>query len=135
MKNISITFFLVFFMTACQKDTDEPQQANYTIEGRWLWVPNNGATANTMYEFKDGIRYTYYCSLNECNPTYWNSLPISAAIPGPHKYTFKNDTLKVDLNFGNKLVTAVTFDCKGGRVNFVTLGYSLYKVGVNQNCN
>ena len=135
MKKLFITLFILFFISACKKDSAKQLESNYTMEGRWLWVPTNGATPNTMYEFKNGIRYTYYCGQNVCDPTYWNSLTISDAIPGPHNYTFKDDTLIVDLNFGNKLVSAVTFECEGGKVNFVTAGYSLYRVGVNQNCN
>ena len=135
MKKLFIPLFLIFFILACKKDSPKQAQPNSTIEGRWLSVPINGASANTMYEFKDGMRYTYYCSANNCDASYWNSLRISDAIPGPHTYTFVNDTLKVDLNFGNKIVTAVTFGCEGGKVNFVTPGYSLFKVGVNQNCN
>ncbi|MDA8753810.1 hypothetical protein N9N24_04865 [Candidatus Marinimicrobia bacterium] len=38
-----------------------------------------GQTANTMYEFIDDLRYTYYCSsdTNECDLSYWNSLDTS----------------------------------------------------------
>ena len=31
-------------------------------------------------------------------------------------YTFENDILIVDLNFGNELVTQVTFECDGGKL-------------------
>jgi hypothetical protein len=67
MKNLLIPFFLVLVTLACKKDSAKQAQPNYTIEGRWLSVPINGTSVNTMYEFKDGMRYTYYCSTNNCN--------------------------------------------------------------------
>ena len=101
-----------------------------TIEGRWLWSP--GPTiegANTMYEYSNGVRYTYYCGTAECDEAYWNSLEISDAIPGTENYTFEDGVLTVDLNFGNELVTPLTFECDGNQVNFVTPGSSLYRIG------
>ena len=49
---------------------------SYTIEGRWLWNYGGYAlTSSTMYEYLDGLRYTYYCNENNgCDSTYWNSL-------------------------------------------------------------
>ena len=43
----------------------------------------------------------------------------------------ENDTLTVDLHFGNELVTPLTFECDGDKVNFITPGYSLYILGSN----
>jgi hypothetical protein len=97
-----------------------------TIEGRWLWSP---LSSNTMYEYSNGVRYTYYCGTAECDEAYWNSLEISDAIPGTENYTFEDGVLTVDLNFGNELVTPLTFECDGNQVNFVTPGYSLYRIG------
>ena len=134
MKKLFILLFLVFFILACKKDSPKQAQPNSTIEGRWLSVPINGASANTMYEFKDGIRYTYYCGQPSCDLAYWNSLKISDAIPGPHSYTYVDGVLTIDLNFGNKISTPITFDCKGGKVNFVTPGSSLLKLGVDKSC-
>ena len=74
-----------------------------------------GQTANTMYEFIDDLRYTYYCSsdTNECDSTYWNSLDISNAIPNPNPYTFINDTLTIDIFHGDTLQQFATFECDG----------------------
>ena len=55
----------------------------------------------------------------------------SNAIPGTNHYTLENDTLIVDLHFGNELVTPLTFECDGDKVNFITPGYSLYILGSN----
>ena len=134
MKKLFIPLFILFFISACKKDSAKQLESNYTMEGRWLWVPTNGATPNTMYEFKDGIRYTYYCGQPSCDLAYWNSLKISDAIPGPHSYTYVDGVLTIDLNFGNKISTPITFDCKGGKVNFVTPGSSLLKLGVDKSC-
>ena len=69
-----------------------------------------------MYEFVDGVRYTYYCITCPGDDAYWNSLDISDALPDTDSYTFENDTLRVDLDFGNELVTLVTFECDGGKL-------------------
>ena len=73
-----------------------------------------------MYEFLDGLRYTYYCSdENGCDSTYWNSLDTNDAIPNPNPYTFSNDTLTIDLFFGNTWQHPISFECDG---NVVTTG-------------
>ena len=108
----------VLFIFACNDDNDDniPLPA-YTIDGKWIWSPSeNRADANTMYEFVDGIRYTYYCITCPGDDAYWNSLDTTDALPGTNPYTFENDTLRVDLHFGNELVTQVTFDCNGGKL-------------------
>ena len=90
-----------------------------TIEGKWLVPLYEGDPINTMYEFIDGLRYTYYCSDdNGCDSTYWNSLDTSYAIPNPNPYTFLNDTLSIDLFFGNTWHQSVTFECDGNIVSF-----------------
>jgi len=84
------------------------------IEGRWIIPVYEGDPGNTMYEFLDGLRYTYYCANeNGCDSTYWNSLDTSDAIPTINPYTFLNDTLTIDLFFGNTWETPVTFECNG----------------------
>jgi len=55
----------------------------------------------------------------------------SNAIPGTNPYALENDTLTVDLHFKNELVTPLTFECDGDKVNFITPGYSLYILGSN----
>ena len=90
-----------------------------TIEGRWIIPVSEGDLGNTMYEFLDGLRYTYYCTdENGCDSTYWNSLDTSEAIPNPNPYIFSNDTLSIDLFFGNTWQYPVTFECNGNIVFF-----------------
>ena len=100
----------------CIRDSNLPAPY-YSIEGKWIWSPSQDrADANTMYEFVDGIRYTYYCITCPGDDAYWNSLETTDAIPGNNPYTFENDTLRVDLHFGNELVALVTFECDGGKL-------------------
>ena len=94
---------------------DGTQQLDSSIEGRWL----PSGFDNTMYELLNGIRYTYYCDQNECDSTYWNSLDTSDAIPNPNPYTFTNDTLTINLFFGNTWETRVTFECNGGILSLI----------------
>ena len=69
-----------------------------------------------MYEFVDGIRYTYYCITCPADDAYWNSLDITDSLPDTDPYTFENDILTVDLDFGNELVALITFECEGGKL-------------------
>ena len=60
------------------------QQLDSSIEGRWF----PGGFDNTMYEFLDGSRYTYYCpDQNGCDSIYWNSVDTSDALPTINPYT------------------------------------------------
>ena len=116
MKNIFIILLAIFTSVSCDDETNLPAPY-YSIEGKWIWSPSdNRADANTMYEFVDGIRYTYYCITCPGDEAYWNSLETSDAIPGTNPYTYENDTLRVDLHFGNELVALVTFECDGGKL-------------------
>ena len=129
MKKIFLILVLSTAFMSCEKSENLPAPyvpVEYNIEGKWTYEANN---LNTLYIFEDGTRYTYYCGTAECDEVYWNSLEISDAIPGTENYTFEDGVLTVDLNFGNELVTPLTFECDGNQVNFVTPGYSLYRIG------
>lgn len=70
-----------------------------------------------MCEFADGVRHTYYCLDCPGDDDYWNSLEESDRIPGSNLYSVDSyDTLRVDLGFGNELVTQITFECDGGKL-------------------
>ena len=119
---------LAAFGSSCE-DTVEP---NYSIEGKWV-AEGGLPEGNTMYIYENGVRYTYYCVEDDCNSIY-NSYEANDGnhLPGTHNYTFENDILTVDLNFGNELVTPVTFECDGGEAYFEMPGYSLFRL--NSNC-
>jgi hypothetical protein len=87
-----------------------------------------------MYLYEDGVRYTYYCVADDCTALY-NSYEAADGnhLPLTNPYTFENDTLTVDLHFGNELITPITFECDGGEAIFETPGYSLFRL--NSGCN
>ena len=92
---------------------------SYSIEGRWILPMFEGDPGNTMYEFLDGLRYTYYCAdENGCDSTYWNSLDTSDALPTINPYTVDDSTLSIDLHFGNTATYTMDFRCDGQVVDF-----------------
>ena len=117
----------------CENDSENLPAPYYSIEGKWL-IEGMIPEGNTMYLYQDGLRYTYYCVEGDCNALY-NSYEANDGnhIPNPHNYTYENDILTVDLNFGNELVTPIIFECDGGEAYFETPGYSLFRL--NSDCN
>ena len=86
-KTLSVLALSVTFIS-CETGTSQ-----YSIEGKWIWSPSeNRADANTMYEFVNGVRYTY-CIICPGDDAYWNSLDSNDRIPGVGSYTFDGDTL------------------------------------------
>jgi len=98
-----------------------------SIEGRWLLEQYS----NTMYEFDGDVRLTYLCNADVCDSTYWNSLDTSDALPTQNPYTFINDTLTIDLNFGNYFVEVVTFLCDGNVIDFNSQQTNLHRIGTD----
>ena len=106
------------------------------MDGKWVW---SALTINDgMFIYEDGIRYTYYwdgVTAVEQLQELFNSYEAGDGnhIPETNNYTFENDVLTVDLNFGNELVTPITFECDGGKAYFETPEYSL--VRLSSDCN
>tara|TARA_B110000046_G_C12947021_1_gene378436 strand:+ start:643 stop:1032 length:390 start_codon:yes stop_codon:yes gene_type:complete len=125
MKKLLLILLVAMSFMSCEKDTPIPT-AN--MEGKWVIEGDN---PNTMYIFEDGIRYTYYCVYDDCNTWFRQSCEAgdSNAIPETNSYTFDNDILTIDLNFGNFLITPITFDCDGEIATLETPGYNLYSLG------
>ena len=98
-----------------------------SIEGRWI----SEIYSNTMYEFDGSVRRTYYCTADVCDSTYWNSLDTSDALPTQNPYTFINDTLTIDLHFGNYFVEVVTFLCDGNVIDFNSQQTNLHRIGTD----
>jgi len=131
MKKVLLIVLVATFMS-CESETDEQNQPNYSIEGKWL-AEGTAPEENTMYIYENGVRYTYYCVEGDCNSLY-NSYEANDGnhIPETLNYTVENNILTVDLNFGNELITPITFECDGGEVIFETPGYSLFRL--NSDC-
>ena len=100
---------------------------SFPIEGRWVLE----MYTNTMYEFVDGLRLTYYCTADICDSTYWNSLDSSDALPTQNPYTFINDTLTIDLFSGSIFEEEITFLCDGKVVDFNSQQSNWYRVGTD----
>jgi hypothetical protein len=75
-------------------------QSAYPIEGKW----KPEGFSNTLYILADGKQYTYYCVNQNCDSLY-NTYEAADGnhLPNPNDYTFINNTLVIDLNFGNFL--------------------------------
>ena len=133
MKKLLLPLFFAFLIMSCENDSESLPVPDYSIEGKWL-IEGMIPEGNTMYLYKDGLRYTYYCVEGDCNALF-NSYEANDGnhIPNPHNYTYENEVLTVDLNFGNELVTTIKFECDGGEAYFEIPGYSLFRL--NSDCN
>ena len=100
---------------------------SFPIEGRWVLE----MYTDTMYEFVDGLRLTYYCTADICDSTYWNSMDSSDALPTQNPYTFINDTLIIDLFSGSIFEEEITFLCDGKVVDFNSQQSNWYRVGTD----
>jgi len=131
MKKFLLFSFVAILLMGCDENSENLPAPNYSIDGKWTFGDNS---LNTMYLYEDGVRYTYYCVADDCNALY-NSYEAADGnqLPLTNPYTFENDTLTVDLHFGNELITPITFECEGGEAIFETPGYSLFRL--NSGCN
>ena len=121
MKKLFLLSALLIFACSSDDDSENNPLPAYTIEGKWLWSPTaSSSDSNTMYLFEDGIRYTYYCTseISDDCQSLFESFQANDGnhMPGVNPYTFENDTLRVDLHFGNELVAPLIFECDGGKV-------------------
>jgi len=104
-----LLFLLTIALTtsSCVKETP-PEICQ--IEGRWI-VEINGQV-NTLYEFHEGLRYTIYTD------TKGKFGSRAEAIPNPHEYYIANDSLTVNLNFGNISTKMISFKCNCNIISF-----------------
>ena len=121
MKNLFSTLIILILILSCKKDGDNPPSpyspSTYSIEGKWIYDLN--AISNTMYIFKDGFKYTYYCVSGNCDSLFQSYYAGDTnALPSVHEYNFENDTLIINYNFGNIQVLPINFECDGNRINF-----------------
>ena len=144
-KNVNLLIILAALLSGCaskdnpandtsSEDTASEDTASedtaaqgYSIEDRWV-LPE----LNTMYEFQDGIRKTYYCvGPDGCDHDDWAALTEDDAIPGENPYTFDGETLIIDLNHGNFFEDKVIFDCEGGRITMASQAWDWNRLGAN----
>ena len=133
MKKALFCSLFALILLSCEKDSaEEDTPVKYAIEGKWTFADNS---LNTMYLYEDGVRYTYYCVADDCTSSY-NSYEANDGnhIPGTNNYTLENDTLTVDLNFGNELVAPITFECDGGKI-YLNGPNPYYLYRLNTACN
>ena len=103
------TIIMSSVFLGCKKEESqsiEETPESYTIEGKWVLED----FPNTAYIFENSLRYTVYCISTSCN---WDTVTTAHAIPNPENYTFENDTLKIDLGFGNSISNYMVFLCGG----------------------
>jgi len=105
-----------------------------SIEGKWRMQGFD----NTLFIFENGVRFTYYCTSGNCDSIY-NTFEAGDGnnIPGTEEYSVTNDTITLDYNFGNILVSHIVFSCEGNIVTFVDQNNLNYvRLGTNINdCN
>jgi hypothetical protein len=128
MNKIISTLLIVttFIFVGCEKSPSNSLNTTNNMEGKWIHENNS---LNTMYIFQDGVRYTYYCSGRNCDSLYQTyQAGDGNNLPETNNYTYQNDTLTINLNFGNVLVTPIVFENNGNKATFTTPGYSLFKL-------
>jgi len=131
MNKLLLLSVLLIFCCCTNEDSSAVPKLNHTIEGKWV-SPNN--TLNTMYIFEQGIRYTFYCTEDDCDSQYQSFQAADGNhLPTTNPYTFENNILTVDLHFGNKLITPLKFEFDGNKVIFEASSIDLIRL--ESDCN
>jgi len=131
MNKLLLLSVLLIFCCCTNEDSSAVPKLNHTIEGKWV-SPNN--PLNTMYIFEQGIRYTFYCTEDDCDSQYQSFQAADGNhLPTTNPYTFENNILTVDLHFGNKLITPLKFECDGNKVIFEASSIDLIRL--ESDCN
>ena len=58
MKKLLLPLFFALFVMGCENDSENLPAPDNSIEGKWL-IEGMIPEGNTMYLYKDGLRYTY----------------------------------------------------------------------------
>lgn len=124
MKPILLAIFSLYFFN------QSFAQAAYPIEGKW----KPEGFSNTLYILASGKQYTYYCVNQNCDSLF-NTYEAADGnhLPNPNDYTFINNTLVIDLNFGNFLNSPIQFDCDGNIALFQSNGSQWIRLNTNLN--
>lgn len=123
MKKLILVFALIATVMSCSKDDDAatPTAEENTLIGRWHLI---GFEDTVMYQFTETKRHTIYS-------TDGNFGGLETAIPEANDWSMENETLRIDLNFGNELIATPRFKCNGNVVDFIaedgTIGTTLFR--------
>ena len=125
MKNITSLLILFF---SCLSAT---AQSTVAVDGKW--IPEG--FSNVLYILEDGKIYTYYCVGTQNCDSLYNTYEAADGnhIPGVDDFTFDNDTISIDLNFGNYLISHLIFECDSNILNFSSNNTSWIRLGTNLN--
>jgi hypothetical protein len=125
MKSIYIVISLFFCSFAVKA------QSTASVDGKW--IPEG--FSNVLYILEDGKRYTYYCGGNQNCDSLYNTYEAADGnhIPGVDDFTLNNDTISIDLNFGNFLTSHLTFECDSNVLNFASNNTTWVRLGTNLN--
>jgi hypothetical protein len=111
MKKLFLLCLVAISFFSCNNDDNSNnEQVNNTIIGRWHIV---GFEQNTMWDFKNNLKYTIYSNNGVFGPTE------SSAIPNPNPWQIENETISIDLHFGNTLIRTLNFSRNGNVVKFM----------------
>jgi hypothetical protein len=127
MKKLFLVFLVAMsFMSCNNDDNSNNEEANNTIIGRWHIV---GFEQNTMWDFKNNLKYTIYSTNGVFGPTE------TSAIPNPNPWSIENEAISIDLHFGNMLNRTLNFSRNGNVVKFMDangdVSHILYREGYN----
>lgn len=115
MKKILLALIFVATFSSCTSDDNEDTQpeaeaeVETTIIGRWHSV---GFEDTVMYVFTEAKRYTIYATDGVFGD-------LDTAIPNPNDWTYEEEKIVIDLNFGNFLIATPGFRCDGNVVDLV----------------
>ncbi len=107
--NIIAILSFVFFSN-CESNQETELEISSKLEllenGEWLL---KGFEDKVMYTFTNGERATYYGE---------NDVFSNEPIPGKHAYSFQENKITIDLNFGNMVTYEIKFSCNNTIVEF-----------------
>ena len=109
---LSLVILSSIFFSNCESNDDEnleltiQEKVEILKTGEWLLM---GFENSIMYTFDNEERATFYGE---------NGVFPSEPIPGKHAYSFQDEKMTLDLNFGNVFTYDLQFSCDNNIVEF-----------------
>lgn len=134
MKKLVLLVVLTLTFMSCENNDSNEFPESFSIEGKWLLTNAGGSEflPNTMYEFQNGLKYTYYCVDGaSCD---WAGMTTNGAIPSQPSYTFVDNILTID----DDMLYEIEFNCDGNliKIQFTDSTWIWWRIGTNpNNCN